>query len=198
MPKLFKCFKCGRNTGTGQQEECLNCLLPQFINEPDTTSNSQNLNLKSFRDSFNSLVNSDLIETELGIGEINCKYYDTNEFKSIDNIPKNCLSIFHLNTASLNLHFTEIEGLLSNLENNFSIIGITETKIHNETFPPNCMISNYDTVHTPCKGACGGSALYVSKTISSIHRQDLEKLLYKPKSLETSFVEIINEKKKIS
>ena len=87
-------------------------------------------------------------------------------------------------------------GLLRDLQGDFSIIGITETRVCDSQLPDNLKISNYNAFETPREGNCGGSLLYVSKDMDTIHRPGLEKLMYRSKLLETSFVEISREKQK--
>lgn len=54
------------------------------------------------------------------------------QMNSSMNLKKNSqtyLSFFHMNIASLSLHFDELKALLGNLGDDFGIIGITETKL---------------------------------------------------------------------
>ena len=174
------CVLCG---ATVNGKKCPDCKLAK---------------LKSIIRELNGLVDvPNMLETEAGLEETSsCKYYDVSEFNSLEAKLKNGLSFFHLNIASLNAHHDELIGLLRDLKSDFSIIGITETRVCDSHLPENLTISNYNAFQTPREGKCGGSLLYVSKTIDAIHRPDLEKLMYKSKLLETSFVEISREKQK--
>ena len=49
---------------------------------------------------------------------------------------------------------------------------------------------------TPTEPECGGTILYFADYITSKSRSDLEMLFYKPKVLESSFIEIINSSRK--
>ena len=137
-----------------------------------------------------------MLETEAGMEGINCRYYDNLEFTTMRSNQKECLSLFHLNIASLNAHYDELKSLLRDLGGDFSIIGLTETRLSDNDLPDSLSLSNYNSFHTPREGQCGGSLLYVSKELNITHRPDLEKMLYEPKNLETSFVEIPRQKQK--
>ena len=68
---------------------------------------------------------------------VNCKYYDTRQFSDL-NVSPNNFSLFHMNIASLSLHFDELKILLNQLGHDFNIIGITETKFQTNIPPTNC------------------------------------------------------------
>ena len=173
------CVLCG---ATKKGKQCRMCKLTK---------------LKSKICELNGLVNvSNMLEEDAGVEEMSCKYYDIEEFNSLEFEIKKGLSLMHLNIASLNAHHDELVGLLRDLKGDFSIIGLTETRVFDSQLPENLKISNYNAFETPREGKCGGSLLYVSKNMDSIHRPDLEKLIYRPKLLETSFVEISREKQK--
>ena len=77
----------------------------------------------------------------------------------------------------------------------FSIIAITETKIKKVSHPTfDINLHNYNTFHTPTESSSGGTLLYVSKTLNSKIRKNLQ--IYKSKELESTFIEIVNKKKK--
>ena len=173
------CVLCGATVNGKQCRECKLAKLKSIIHE------------------LNGLVDvSDMLEEDAGLEGMSCKYYDKTEFNSLQANFKNGLSFLHLNIASLNAHHDELVGLLRDLEGDFSIIGITETRVFDSQLPENLKISNYSAFETPREGKCGGSLLYVSKNMDTIHRPDLEKLMYRSKLLETSFVEISREKQK--
>ena len=66
-------------------------------------------------------------------------------------------SMIHINIASLSKHIEELRSLPSVLNHPFDIIGITETRIHNETPPVNVDIEGYEFKHTPTSTPCGGA-----------------------------------------
>ena len=77
--------------------------------------------------------------------------------------------------------------MLHSLNHPFKIIGITETRIKSEgiDFP----IEGLKSFHTPTEADAGGTSLYISESFKPSRRQDLEKLLYVSKTLESTFGE---------
>ena len=68
--------------------------------------------------------------------------------------------------------------MLNLLDFNFSVIGLTETKIKKgtcSTIP--ISIKGYSYEHTPTESACGGALLYLSNSLHYKPRNDL--LIYK-------------------
>ena len=124
---------------------------------------------------------------------IDCKYVDIQSFKH--KVKKNQLSLFHLNIASLSKHKEELDTTLSMLNFEFDVIGLTETKIKKNVTPSvDIKRKNYKEYSTPTEGDKGGCLLYISEKFDSKPRKDLEKIMYKPKALESTFREIINTK----
>ena len=113
-----------------------------------------------------------------------------SKFKS-----KNLFSIFHLNIASLSKHKSDLETLLTMLNFKFDIITITETKLQTSTQPTfDINLLNYNLYQTPTESTSGGTLIYVSKILNSKIRNDIK--IYKPRELESTFIEINNPRKK--
>ena len=55
-------------------------------------------------------------------------------------------------------------------------------------------MNNYNLYQTPTESTSGGSLIYVSDRLKSKSRNDIS--IYKPKELESTFIEIINPRKK--
>ena len=124
----------------------------------------------------------------------NCDYFDYKTLNELK-IPKENLSFFHLNIASLQYHHEELQNFLAMLEFDFSIIGITETKLRKRVKPIiDVKLNNYNIEHTTTESQNGGALLYISKSLNYKVRKDL--VLYKARELETIFIEIINPKGK--
>ena len=137
-------------------------------------------------------------ELELQFHSNSCSYNNCEEFNSIlsDNPTKT--SAFHLNIASMSKHFNKLSSLLALLNCNFSFIGISETRsiLDGETVPDaleqkdDFSISGYEKFFTPTESSAGGVSLYVSKSLTSKARKDLDSCCYLDKQLESVFVEI--------
>ena len=126
---------------------------------------------------------------------MSCKYYNNKQLKKLtsDKIIDNSkgLSSLHLNISSLPFHIDEFTNLLSELNSNFKIIGITETRLTTKKDPVNSIeIPNYNIEHTPTESDKGGALLYISKEINYKTRDDLK--IYKKKLLESKFIEVFS------
>ena len=197
----YKDFKLFQKTNPDESWTCIKCNSEIFPFNNKSYSNfvpSQNNNidnLKSFFNELNSLDNT-LSSTDEDFPVVNCKYYETEEFKNLFSKTKS-FSAFHLNISSLSKHFDELNTLLSLLEIKFSVIGITETKFSKNISPSiNFSLPNYSVEHTPAESSAGGALLYIADYLSYKLRKDLTNNLYKSKELESIFIEIMYKKKK--
>ena len=60
------------------------------------------------------------------------------------------LSLFHINTCSLNKSFDDLQHLLIRMKNNFDIIGVTEARITKQvSLLNNLNLNNYSYEFTP-------------------------------------------------
>ncbi|XP_057290925.1 uncharacterized protein LOC130613625 [Hydractinia symbiolongicarpus] len=122
-------------------------------------------------------------------------FYDSVEFVS-QNFNSSYFSLFHLNISSLSKHFNDLTYLLSDLNFNFSAIGITETGLQSKSPSLNCNLNGYTFIHTPSESIKGGALLYISDKLSCSSRPDLDQLCYISHQLESVFVEVIHPKGK--
>ena len=91
---------------------------------------------------------------------ISSKYFTPSEFLQSKIDPKK-FSIVHINIASLSKHIDELRNLVHALEHPFDIIGITETRLHENDPLVNINIDGYEFRHTPTSTQCGGAGIYV-------------------------------------
>ena len=105
---------------------------------------------------------------------ISSKYFTPSQFLETK-LPKNMFSMIYINIASFSKHIDELRNLLSVLNHPFDIIGITETRLHDETPPANVDIERYEFKHTPTNMQCGGAGMY----IKSCHNSEVVKKLSK-------------------
>ena len=95
------------------------------------------------------------------------------------------------------MHKDEFEDMLSILDLDFDILGLTETRIIKEQDATyDTSITGYEEYFTPTESTTGGTSLYINRNIKSKERTDLEKNLYIPKKPESTFVELIIKGKK--
>ena len=104
-----------------------------FIGNNNTITSSETNNLNSFLllkpppdlallfNQFNNAIPKNVIQS---------KYYDIDELQKLK-IPnkENSLSLFHINSCSLNKNFEELQNLLQSTNINFDVIAIKETRI---------------------------------------------------------------------
>ena len=124
---------------------------------------------------------------------MNCKYYGTEDFHKAKFKEKKTFSILHLNVHSIEFHIEELRILLHMLNFKFDFICISESKLRKGHCPKTDInIEGYQTpVGTPTEANKGGVLMYVKEGISYKPRTDLN--IYKPKELESYFVEVINQ-----
>ena len=108
---------------------------------------------------------------------IQSKYYDIDELQQLK-IPnkEKSLSLFHINSCSLNKNFEELQNLLQSTNTQFDVIAITEsqTRITKKTsLTQNIELSNYSFEHTPTESSAGGTLPYIANHLSYKTRSDL-------------------------
>ena len=105
-------------------------------------------------------------------------------------------SIFHLNVSSLPFHFEELSTLISERNLNFDFLGISESLLKlNQNPLTSVQLAGYSIEYTPTEYNNGGTLRYVKKGINYKLRKDLQ--IYKPKQLESTFIEIVQNKDRI-
>ena len=134
-------------------------------------------------------------DTDENFEEINCNYVDIDSFDY--KTDKNKLALFHLNIASVQKHKEELETILKMINLKFDVIGLTESKIRMNIDPlTNLNIEGYQIFSTTTEAEKGGAMIYVANHLAPKPLKKLEKIMYKPKQLESVFIEICNENKK--
>ena len=83
------------------------------------------------------------------------------------------LSLFHINTCSLNKNFDDLQHLLSCTKTKFYIIAISETRITKQVSLSNLNLNNYSFEFTPTETSVGGAVLYNANHLPYECRNDL-------------------------
>ena len=95
-----------------------------------------------------------------------------------------------MNIPSLTYNFDQLHTLLSKININFDLIGITESWLKKDrTRTINVDIKGYTFEHTPTEASCGGLLLYIMDTLKYIYRKDLQ--IYKAAELESTFIQLL-------
>ena len=123
---------------------------------------------------------------------LSCSYYSCEDFVKAKFESQKNFSILHINIHSIQRHIEELRVVLDAIDYLFDVIAISESKLKGE---PQVDIS-IPGFHSPyCKyteSEKGGTILYVSDKLNFKPRKDLE--IYVSKELESSFIEIVNQK----
>ena len=152
-------------------------------------------------DKLNSAINNHAFDLDTDEGEsgdsiptIDCNYYSIEEFSSTNFNPSKNFSILHYNIHSIQLHIEELRVALQMLNFCFDIICISESKIRKgyDPFVDISIIGYEAPISIPTEATKGGVLIYVKSGTKFKPRDDLK--IYKPKELESIFIEIINEK----
>ena len=194
-PDPFFCLKCQEEIIPFQKlsDQQFYMVSEKGINDDNDLSNlfiPTNSSLKTYFNDINNL-NDNINNMDCESPSINCSYVDVSSFDHRNK--KDTLSLFYLHIASLSKHKEELETLLNMIDLKFDIVGITQTKIYSYidvSFDIN--INGYKCYSTPTEAEKGGSILYIADPFNSKPLQTLNKMMYKPKQLESVFVEICN------
>ena len=124
--------------------------------------------------------------------QIDCNYYNIDEFCDAKFNASKSFSLLHLNIHSIQFHIEDLRILLQMLNYKFDIIAISESKLQTGVEPQvNINLPGYQyPLSTPTEASKGGVLLYVAEGINFKPRNDLK--IYKSKELESAFIEIIN------
>ena len=151
-----------------RKRSTLESTLVDKLNDAINESNLENSSQYSLKDDFNKT------------------------FKAVDCKGTN---FFHMNISSLTYNIDQLHTLLSEININSDLIGITESWLEKDTTrTTNIDIKGYTFEHTPTETSCGGSLLYKKDTLKYICRKDLQ--IYKAAELESTFIELLSSSKK--
>ena len=101
----------------------------------------------------------------------------------------NHFTIFHLNIRSLSRNLDNLQNLLSTVQQRFSVVGISETWLHQDQ--QNVNIDGYNFVHNYRPDRVrGGVGLYVANNFQFHLRPDLA--IDNTNGAKTIFIEVIN------
>ena len=181
--------------------KCINKCIPFSKSTNETLKlimQGKNINNTSLLD-LDNLGNVNFFQDINGINLGNnthnqSLYYTLSELNNIKHT-KGSISFFHLNIASLSLHFDELHTIIASSETKFDFIAISETGRKKNVQPiHNIMLDGYNFIECPTESNKGGVGLYISKKYDFKPRTDLQ--IYKSKKIESIFIEIPNKKGK--
>lgn len=120
----------------------------------------------------NNPVNLENQDPDNIIPAISSDYYKVDEVKQLLEKQSKAFSVFHCNIRSLNKNLNHLEELLVTLGHDFSIIGISETKLSNNTHS-NVDLPNYNFIRHDSITQAGGVGLYINNNVDYRIRDDL-------------------------
>ena len=110
--------------------------------------------------------------------EVNFEYYTSHKFHSSQAIKDitegNYFSVFHSNVRSIAAKYENLAALLTELNHNFQLIGVSETKINiDKDCVTNISIPGYNFFSQPSQQNAGGVGFYIKNEIEFHIRDDL-------------------------
>ena len=138
-------------------------------------------------DKIPNLIDSDA-ERYLS-AKTNFNYYTPHDFHMSQEIirstnSKTSFSTMHCNIRSLQANYDKLCNLLADLNYNFSIIGLSETKIKKDVDQVSYnSISGYELVSLPSLTNAGGVGFYINENIKYIIRDDFTSVTMEYESL---------------
>lgn len=141
-----------------------NYEFQQFFNKKTDFENLPGFKIQSLIDDLKKNQNE---ENSFISDSIKSKYYTPSEFIEY-NFNKNAFSILHVNVASLCKHIDDLKTLLSNLNHDFDVISVTESKFKDTSSNLiNVDLDGYKYFFTPTQSDFGGCLIYVKSTFTS-------------------------------
>ena len=179
-----------------------------IINSHEQFNNllSSNLPTKKYLDKLRSFHDIDLFSLNTHPDDhedqlntcIRCKYYTPHSFcefaKTLDrNQTKRRFSIFHNNIRSIRRNIDNLQThLLDELDFQFSVIGLTETKISYANSDQNIpQLKGYNFEYVPTPLASGGVGMYINDTLNYMVLEKTSNEAY-----QALWIEIILDKQK--
>ena len=141
------------------------------ISLPSLTHLTPSLEITSQLRNLPNLSDYDIDKT-LSV-HINSQYYKVEDLSSLE-ASKNEFSIFHMNIRSLPLHCDELISLLSNVNIECKVLGLSEIKLSKGAFVrPNIDIPGYKFYYTTSNSCAGGVGIYVKSNMTVNRRDEL-------------------------
>ena len=167
-----------------------NELLLEMENKANLINSTPSFTIQSLLD---DMPGQNFDTDEFMSESISSKYLKPSEFLECK-LPSNKFSLLHINIASLSKHIDELRNLLHVLSHPFDVIGITETRLHEEDPLVNIDIEGYEFRHTPTTTQCGGAGIYVKSCYEFDINRDLSQSISDVS--ESIFIELKRDGKK--
>ena len=160
--RLCRTWICSRCTSNTSYSHLDNNELYLEINNVSLPSSETSISMPSY--TIQSLLDQmpeQNFETDEFMSEtITSKYFTPSQFLE-SKLSANKFSMLHINIASLSKHIDELRSLIKVLDHPFDIIGITVTRLYEDTPLVNIEIDGYVFKHTATKTRCRGTGMYI-------------------------------------
>lgn len=167
-------------------------------------SNNISLDQVQVHDSYNFKTiyesgdySEDYTDSPFGQGELECNYYEPQQFLHLTEGIKKSKSYFHLNCRSLSSNWESFHDLLCDLHSDafsFDFIGVSE--VFRTEKDSRLTLPGYHSIIARCRDddGRGGVGLFVKDNINYKIREDLSAFI--PHVFESLFIEVINQTEK--
>ena len=175
------CIECNKDIFpfSSLSDICLASTVFENVNQKPILTKCPK-NLKTLFTNLNDISSS----------AIDCKYYDIDDYNALKSNINSSLFL-HLNISSLPFHIDELKPLINSLKYKPEVIGISESRLKTtQESITDIGLEGYSIEHTPTEASNGGALLYINSNNTYKKREDLQ--VYKPRQLESVFVEIIH------
>ena len=110
------------------------CTVNSVMSLPKGSLNKPTVALINLMNQLNNFIDDEK-ENELKLP--NCKYRDKDYFQKLSrNFKRKTLSLFHMNISSLTKNYDDFNILLNDLNVNFDILAITESRVKKDSSSP--------------------------------------------------------------
>ena len=134
---------------------CFTNRMDAYISENSSLSLKPSSDLSLLFNQFNNSSPEQKTDTK---NVLNSNYFDTDQLQTLKFLEKSKqLSLFHINTCSLNKNFDDLQHLLKCTNKVFDIVAVSETRIMKKTsLTSNISLNDYSFEFTPTESTAGG------------------------------------------
>ena len=143
------------NPPVPDDHNCFTNRMDAYISENSSLSFKPSSDLSLLFNQFNNSSPEQKTDTK---NVLNSNCYDTDQLQTLKFLEKSKqLSLFHINTCSLNQNYDDLQHLLKCTKKVFDIVAVSETRIMKKTsLTSNISLNDYSFEFTPTESTAGG------------------------------------------
>lgn len=172
--------KIDKSTKGWMCETCKFSAFPFMIIDDDDLINQMNMSkfsdLIDLRDTpqFSKIIGDCPSEQFTNwLTNFDSKYYEVDELHDFMKAQTDNLSMIHFNTVNLTKKLDDLENLISQIDNKFQVIAVSETKLQDQSEFNVSLPGFQEMIKENTKTSYGGVGLYLSEGLSPTPRDDL-------------------------